>query len=58
VLRSFVIRLVPRALASGELVGELEDVEDGRTCRFRNLQELQAALLDAPAAPQPLPEHI
>jgi hypothetical protein len=57
-MRSFVVRLVPRALATGELVGELEDVESGCTTTFRNLTELQAALLAPPSASRPQPELI
>ena len=48
-LTSFVLRLVPHALADGEVVGEVVEVESGRAAPIRNIGEL-LAFLRGPAA--------
>lgn len=50
VLSSFVLRLVPRALAAGEVTGEIVEVETGRQAVIRNISELAAFLTGAGAA--------
>ncbi len=39
---SFVLRLVPEELATGELVGQVEDVASGRVGLFRGGTDLTA----------------
>ena len=48
-LTSFVLRLVPSALASGEVIGEVVELESGRQAVIRDIQEL-AAFLTRPLA--------
>ena len=43
-LSSFVLRLVPHALADGDVVGEVLEVESGRNAPIRNIGELLAFL--------------
>ena len=47
-LLSYVLRLVPAALAEGRLVGTVQTVETGQTTTFGSLEELLRALLPAP----------
>ena len=44
-LLSYVLRLVPSALAEGRLAGTVQAVETGDTTAFRSVEELLAALL-------------
>ena len=55
VLASFLLRVVPRALSEGVLVGEVEDVLTGDRASFRGAQEL-AAWCAAHAMPLPTAE--
>ena len=43
-LATFVLRLVPDALAEGRIVGVVEEVETGRRAVVRDLDELRAFL--------------
>jgi hypothetical protein len=49
---SFVLRLVPSALADGRLAGTVQTVETGQTTTFRTVEELVLALLPHPRPPQ------
>ena len=44
-LLSYVLRLVPSALAEGRLAGTVQSVDSGGTTAFRSVEELLAALL-------------
>jgi hypothetical protein len=50
VLVSYVLRLVPDALASGQLSGQVEEVESGVTAVFRDVDELVRILCARPSA--------
>ena len=56
-LLSFVLRVVPGALADGVLAGQLEDVATGSSTTFRNIDELLAALRASPWPSTANPEH-
>ena len=47
-LLSYVLRLVPSALAEGRLAGTVQTVETGQTTAFGSVEELLRALLPAP----------
>lgn len=44
-LLSYVLRLVPSALAQGQLAGTVQVVDSGQTTAFASLEELVEALL-------------
>jgi len=50
---SFVLRLVPAALAESKIVGQVQEVETGLTAQLRSADELIAFLVTRthPAAP-------
>jgi hypothetical protein len=50
-LLSYVLRLVPEALAEGRFAGTLHVVETGRTVPFSSVDELLVALTPRPRAP-------
>jgi hypothetical protein len=43
---SFVLRLVPSALAEARIVGQVQEVETGLTVQLRNADELIAFLVN------------
>lgn len=47
-LLSYVLRLVPSALADGRLAGTVQTVETGQTTAFGSVEELLRALLPSP----------
>jgi hypothetical protein len=55
VLASYLLRLVPDALAEGCLAGTVQVVETGRTTTFGSLEELLTALIPAPREDCPAP---
>lgn len=51
-LLSYVLRLVPSALAEGRLAGTVQTVETGQTTTFSSAEELLVALVPHPRTPQ------
>lgn len=47
-LLSYVLRLVPGALAEGRLAGTVQTVDTGQTTAFGSVEELLRVLLPAP----------
>jgi hypothetical protein len=55
---SFLVRLVPRALAESRIVGHVKAVETGATAPVRSADDLIAFLLaSGQAGPRPRPEN-
>jgi hypothetical protein len=52
---SFVLRLVPSALAESKIVGQVQEVETGETAQFRSAEDLISFLLFCKGARDNLP---